>query len=141
MDRFGVRDFHIQDENFAVDRERVEKICRGLIDGGFGITFCFPSGLKMETLDRDLLELLARAGMRYFSLSPESGSRRVLALMNKTADIDRVPRARFRCVGPEGGHLLLLRGGNTRGKPTKTAGTPPLHSNAGRSGVDEVVMR
>jgi len=63
MDRFGVRDFHIQDENFAVDRKRVEEICRGLIDGGFGITFCFPSGLKMETLDRELLELLARSGV------------------------------------------------------------------------------
>lgn len=91
MDTYGVTDFHIQDENFAVNRGRVEDICNGLIGGGLDITFCFPSGLKMETLDADLLTLLARAGMRYFSLSPESGSRRVLELMNKTADIDRVP--------------------------------------------------
>ncbi len=91
QDTFGISDFHIQDENFAVNRKRVEDICTGLIDGGFDISFCFPSGLKMETLDDDLLRLLSKAGMRYFSLSPESGSRRVLELMNKTADIDRVP--------------------------------------------------
>jgi len=91
MDTYGVRDFHIQDENFAVNRKRVEDICRGIIEADCDITFCFPSGLKMETLDGELLRLLSSAGMRYFSLSPESGSRRVLELMNKTADIDRVP--------------------------------------------------
>jgi len=90
-DTYGVTDFHIQDENFAVNRNRVRDICRGLIDSALDITFCFPSGLKMETIDDSLLKLLIRAGMRYFSLSPESGSRRVLELMNKTADIDRVP--------------------------------------------------
>lgn len=92
MDRYGVRDFHIQDENFAIDRSRVERICKGLIEGDYGITFCFPSGLKMETLDEELLELLIKAGCRYFSLSPETGSKRVLSLMNKTANIDKVPR-------------------------------------------------
>lgn len=91
MDEYGVSDFHIQDENFAIDRGRVEAICRGIISRGWKITFCFPSGLKMETLDGELLELMAEAGCRYFSLSPESGSRRVLELMNKTADIHRVP--------------------------------------------------
>ncbi|MCD4706919.1 MAG: B12-binding domain-containing radical SAM protein [Candidatus Sabulitectum sp.] len=91
IDRYEVRDFHLQDENFAIDRKRVEDICRGILDRKMNITFCFPSGLKMETLDEDLIKLLADAGCRYFSLSPESGSIRVLKLMNKIADIQRVP--------------------------------------------------
>ena len=91
IDKYDVRDFHIQDENFAISRSRVVKICQGLIENDFNITFCFPSGLKMETLDDELLDLMIRAGCRYFSLSPESGSIRVLELMNKTANIDKVP--------------------------------------------------
>ncbi|MBD3277569.1 MAG: radical SAM protein, partial [Candidatus Aegiribacteria sp.] len=92
LDEYGVRDFHIQDENFAIDRSRVEEICRGLMAWDERITFCFPSGLKMETLDETLLDMLIDAGCRYFSLSPETGSKKVLELMSKKADIDKVPR-------------------------------------------------
>jgi radical SAM superfamily enzyme YgiQ (UPF0313 family) len=91
VDTYGVRDFHIQDENFAIDRQRVEDICNGLIAQDGDITFCFPSGLKMETLDEELLDLMIRAGCRYFSLSPETGSARVLELMQKPASIEKVP--------------------------------------------------
>lgn len=140
IDKYGVSDFHIQDENFAIDRKRVEDICRGIIRKKLDITFCFPSGLKMETLDHDLLELMAQAGCRYFSLSPESGSKRVLALMNKTADIVRVPG--------------LIRKASELGMATCcffVAGTPGETSqdrketrafirNLARAGVQEVIM-
>ncbi len=140
MDRFGVRDFHIQDENFAVDRKRVEEICRGLIDGGFGITFCFPSGLKMETLDRELLELLARAGMRYFSLSPETGSRRVLELMNKTADIDRVPGLVSAASAMGVSTCCFFVAGTPGETDEDRRDTRRYIRRLARSGVDEVVM-
>lgn len=87
----GVSDFHIQDENFATDRARAASICRALAELPRRVTFCFPSGVKMETLDEEMIRLLASAGCRYISLSPESGSSRVLSLMNKVADIERVP--------------------------------------------------
>ncbi|MCK5034581.1 MAG: B12-binding domain-containing radical SAM protein [Candidatus Sabulitectum sp.] len=140
IDTYGVHDFHLQDENFSIDRKRVEDICHGILDRKMNITFCFPSGLKMETLDEDLLELLAEAGCRYFSLSPESGSTRVLKLMNKTADIQRVPR--------------LIRKASDLGMATCcffVAGTPGEISSdrretrayirkLARAGVQEVIM-
>ena len=140
IEEYGVRDFHIQDENFAIDRKRVEQICRGIVEQDLGITFCFPSGLKMETLDEDLLELMITAGCRYFSLSPETGSRRVLELMNKTANIEKVP--------------ALIRKASSLGTATCTffvAGYPGETEEDRREtkdyiarlaadGVDEVVM-
>lgn len=140
IDRYGIRDFHIQDENFAVSRQRVEDICNGLIDGDYDITFCFPSGLKMETLDGGLLQLLARAGMRYFSLSPESGSRRVLELMNKTADIDRVPGLVSIASSLRVSTCCFFVAGTPGETDTDRHDTRRYIRKLARCGVEEVVM-
>lgn len=139
-DTYGVTDFHVQDENFAVSRKRVEDICNGLISGGFDITFCFPSGLKMETLDAELLELLARAGMRYFSLSPESGSHRVLELMNKTADIDRVPGLVRLAASLKVSTCCFFVAGTPGETDQDRRETRRYITGLARSGVEEVVM-
>lgn len=140
LNNYGIRDFHIQDENFAIDRSRVEKICRGLMEWDEKITFCFPSGLKMETLDRELLDMLIGAGCRYFSLSPETGSTKVLELMSKKADIAKVPQLID----------IAFRSGTSTctffvtGYPGETASDRKLTrkyiNSLARIGVDEVIM-
>lgn len=89
-ERYGLTDFHIQDENFALDRTRAERICREVIALNRGFTFCLPSGINAMTVDEDLIDLMAKAGFRYLSVSPETGSARVLELMGKRMDLDRV---------------------------------------------------
>lgn len=137
---YGVRDFHIQDENFAIDRKRVEDICNGIIEKEMNITFCFPSGLKMETLDDDVLELMARAGCRYFSLSPESGSTRVLALMNKIADIQRVPRLIKKASELGIATCCFFVAGTPGETPSDRKETRAFIRNLARAGVEEVIM-
>ena len=140
VDTYGVRDFHIQDENFAIDRDRVRLICDRLLGDGPDITFCFPSGLKMETLDEELLDLMIRAGCRYFSLSPETGSKRVLELMNKTAALEKVP-ALVRKASSMGTATCTFF---VAGYPGETDGdrreTRAYIRRLARDGVDEIVM-
>ena len=140
IDRYGIRDFHLQDENFAINRERVEDICRGILDQKMDITFCFPSGLKMETLDNELLELLAEAGCRYFSLSPESGSTRVLALMNKTADIEQVPILIKKAYDLRIATCCFFVAGTPGEIPSDRRETRAFIRKLARTGVDEIVM-
>ena len=140
IERYGIRDFHLQDENFAIDRKRVEGICRGILDREMNITFCFPSGLKMETLDEKLLELLSEAGCRYFSLSPESGSKRVLALMNKTADIERVPTLIKKAFDLRIATCCFFVAGTPGEIPSDRRETRAFIRKLARTGVDEVVM-
>lgn len=139
-DRYGITDFHIQDENFAIDRKRVEDICEGLLERGRRITFCFPSGLKMETLDLELLDLLIRAGCRYFSLSPETGSRRVLELMGKTADIDRVPQLVRKAASMGTSTCTFFVTGYPGETDEDRKETRKYISRLARAGVDEVIM-
>ncbi len=140
IDKYDVRDFHIQDENFAIDRKRVEDICNGIIDRKLNITFCFPSGLKMETLDDTLLELMAEAGCRYFSLSPESGSTRVLKLMNKIADIHRVPKLIEKASKLGIATCCFFVAGTPGEIPSDRKETRAFIRFLARAGVDEVVM-
>jgi anaerobic magnesium-protoporphyrin IX monomethyl ester cyclase len=89
-DRYGVSDFHIQDENFALSKSRTRKFAEELLARNRSYTYCFPSGIKAETVDEEEIDLLYRSGCRYFALSPESGSQAVLKLMNKPVDLEHL---------------------------------------------------
>jgi radical SAM superfamily enzyme YgiQ (UPF0313 family) len=53
------------------------------------IIWKLSSGTKAETIREEAtLELMARAGCRYISISPESGSAKVLGMMDKSFDLD-----------------------------------------------------
>lgn len=87
---FGIRDYHLQDDNFTVRRERVWEICQGIIDRGLNVTWCLPSAVKAEPIDPETLHIMREAGCRYIAFSPESGSERVLQLMNKPVDLEHM---------------------------------------------------
>ncbi len=87
-DRFGVHDFHVEDLNPTVRSERWTAICEELIRRRAGIRFYFVSGTKAETVRLDQVELLARAGCRFISISPESGSKAVMKTIGKPFNYD-----------------------------------------------------
>ena len=140
MEKYRIMDFHIQDENFAIDRKRVETICKTLINENYGITFCFPSGLKMETLDEELLDLMIRAGCRYFSLSPESGSKHVLELMNKTANIEKVPALIHKASSAGTRTCAFFVAGYPGESQKDRKETRAYIRRLARQGVDEIIM-
>lgn len=87
-DRFGVRDFQVEDLNPTVQHQRWEQICELLISRKAGIRFYFVSGTKAETLHIEKIRLFAEAGCRYLSISPESGSRRMMRIIGKKFDYE-----------------------------------------------------
>lgn len=82
-DNFGVYDFQVEDLNPTVQHERWEKICELLIERNANIRFYFVSGTKAETLHIDKIPLFAKAGCRYISISPESGSNELMQVIGK----------------------------------------------------------
>ena len=82
-DQFGVHDFQVEDLNPTVQHERWEKICELLIERKANIRFYFVSGTKAETLRIDKIPLFAKAGCRYISISPESGSSELMQVIGK----------------------------------------------------------
>ncbi len=90
MRRYGVSDFHFQDENFAVSKKRVIEICTEINRRGLDLSISLPSGIKVDTVDNETVNALRSAGCRYLCLAPESGSSRVLELMDKPLDYDHL---------------------------------------------------
>jgi len=82
-ENYNVSDFQIEDLNPTVDHKRWEAICKILIKKNLNIKFYFVSGTKAETVHLDSIPLFAKAGCKYISISPESGSDKVMKKIGK----------------------------------------------------------
>lgn len=82
-DDFGIREFHVIDDNFTMDREYVKELLRALAKLNLGMSWAVPNGVRMDTLDDELLSLMKETGLYLISLGIESGSDDVLRAMKK----------------------------------------------------------
>ena len=89
---YGVREFQIVDDNFSSSKKFVAEICTELIDRKLNMTWCLPNGVRIDSLDDDLLTLMRKAGCYEFAIGIESGSQRVLDHMKKHLTLDRIER-------------------------------------------------
>jgi radical SAM superfamily enzyme YgiQ (UPF0313 family) len=85
-DQFDVHDFQIEDLNPTVQHNRWERICELLIEQRANIRFYFVSGTKAETIHVNKIPIFAKAGCRYISISPESGSKDLMKAIGKPFD-------------------------------------------------------
>lgn len=89
---YGVREIHIIDDNFTFNRGRAVKICNEIISRGLDISLTFPNGVRLDTLDEDLLRLLKKAGCYSITLGIESGSQKILNDMKKSLKLETVEK-------------------------------------------------
>jgi anaerobic magnesium-protoporphyrin IX monomethyl ester cyclase len=81
--QYGIREIHIIDDNFTINRSHAVAVLKKIIEAKLDISIAFPNGIRVETVDEELLDLMKRAGAYLISLGIESGSDRILQLMNK----------------------------------------------------------
>lgn len=89
-DNYGVREFHIIDDMFNFDKQRVLDFCNGIREQGMEISYTFPNGLRLNHLDREMLDMMKETGAYSFNVGIESGSRRVLDRMKKNLTLELI---------------------------------------------------
>ena len=77
-DGYGVREFHFVDDMFNLSRSRVKQFCQILENKRWGISYTFPNGLRLNTIDEDMLSCFKKTGVYGFTVGIESGSQRIL---------------------------------------------------------------
>jgi anaerobic magnesium-protoporphyrin IX monomethyl ester cyclase len=81
--RYGVKELHIEDDNFTMGKEYAKDVLSGIIDRGIKISIALPNGVRIDALDTELLGLMERAGVYSLGIGIESGSDRILRRMQK----------------------------------------------------------
>jgi radical SAM superfamily enzyme YgiQ (UPF0313 family) len=79
------------DEIFTINRKRVIEVCNKIIEEKLNIRWLCDS--RVDLVDEELLKLMRRAGCIGISYGVESGSQRILNLMNKGITIKQAKNA------------------------------------------------
>ena len=92
VEMHGVKAFHFVDDGFFIDHERTREIMRGILNRKWKIKMGFQ-GARIDTVD-DLqdedLELITKAGGTFLQVGVESGSPRILDILNKKIHPEQV---------------------------------------------------
>lgn len=82
--KYSVDEFHIEDLNPTVNDKRTREICNEIINRDIIINWKICAGTKIESIkNEETIDLMFRSGCRYISISPESGSKKVMEDINK----------------------------------------------------------
>jgi anaerobic magnesium-protoporphyrin IX monomethyl ester cyclase len=118
---FGIREIAIKDDMFTVSKERVGEFCARLRDRGLDVVW--SCNARVNSVDRDMLGRMKRAGCWMISYGIESGSPAMLRKMMKGATLEQAKRA-LRYTREAGivskGFFLLGIPGETRESLTET---------------------
>jgi anaerobic magnesium-protoporphyrin IX monomethyl ester cyclase len=89
---YGIREIHIEDDNFTFDIEFAKEFCRRLIKLNLSLTYSCPNGVRLDRIDMELLSLMKRAGFYNIYVGIESGSPRILKHMRKNLSLEEISK-------------------------------------------------
>src|SRR5215469_16930642 len=83
--KYGIRSFELVHDMFTVDRRLVVAFCEAMIASGENFTWSCSA--RTDCVDKDLLEIMARAGCRGIFYGVEVGSARMQRIIGKDLDL------------------------------------------------------
>jgi radical SAM superfamily enzyme YgiQ (UPF0313 family) len=92
-EKYGYSDVEFLDDIFTLDKKRARDFASEMRKRDFGVKWVASS--RVDTIDRELMEDMKKGGLSMLYFGVESGSQRVLDLMNKRITLDKA-RAAFK---------------------------------------------
>jgi radical SAM superfamily enzyme YgiQ (UPF0313 family) len=112
--KYHVNVFSFAEDNLFMNRPRVKEICHRLIDSNMDIKWEACS--RVDNIDMETLKLAYQAGCRLIAFGLESGSQRMLDVLNKKTTVEQNKKAIQMCheVGIQVSSAFMI------GSPTET---------------------
>lgn len=79
----GIKGVNFSDDELTLNRKYFISLCQAIIDSRLEIEWECSNGVRLDTLDEYVLDLMYDAGCRYASVGIESGSDDILSQMKK----------------------------------------------------------
>lgn len=89
---FGVSCIHFIDDMFLLSKKRIIELCKRIIKDKKNISWVIR-GARPDQVDLELLRWMKRAGCEYICFGVESGSQRILNMINKDISIRQINKA------------------------------------------------
>ncbi len=87
MKDYGIEAVDFVDSMFLSDRKRAERICSELINSGLNRRLKWACSIRVDAVDKKILDLMKEAGCIYVNYGFESGSQEMLDSMNKRTTV------------------------------------------------------
>ena len=97
--RFNLTGIWIRDDEFYVNKNRAFSICEKVFNSGYDISW-YATGSRVDDFNKfsnEQINLLKRSGGRITKFGAESGSNRILDLINKGFHVEDIIKANERC--------------------------------------------
>ena len=91
--KYGYKEFHILDDLFTNDRKRVVDFCNLLIKKNLKIKWKCCNGIRVGTVDLELLKLMKKTGCYMLNYGAESGNQKILNKMRKGQTLKQIENA------------------------------------------------
>lgn len=83
VNKLGVREISLSDDNFTLDRKRAEEVCELIIKRKIKVKLQLMNGIRADRVDKVLLEKMKQAGVWLIAVAPETGSEDTLKKIRK----------------------------------------------------------
>lgn len=89
---FGVKEIHFEDDNLTLNKTHIENICKLILKRKIKINWATPNGIRVDTLDFELLKLMKESGCYFLAFGIESGNQAILDRAKKRTDLKSVEK-------------------------------------------------
>lgn len=86
----GFKEVHIADDCFTTNLERAKKICRLILERNLKFYWAPVTGIRIDTVDEELLKLMKQAGCYRLYFGIESGNQKILDNIGKGITLDKI---------------------------------------------------
>ena len=117
VERYGIRELEIRDENFVVDKARMRDLCERILKSGVDLTW--SCNARVDAIDAGTLEVMREAGCWQIAFGIESGDQGILDTEKKGVTLEEIRHA-VRLTAEAG---IQARGFFMLGHPGETEGT------------------
>jgi anaerobic magnesium-protoporphyrin IX monomethyl ester cyclase len=111
---YGIRYIWFLDDDFFIKKDRVAKFCQMAIDRK--LNFYWATSTRPDSVNDDILSLAAKAGCKRLAFGFESGSQRILEVLNKRSNVEENLKVTRLCRK----HKIDVLGLMMVGNPTET---------------------
>jgi anaerobic magnesium-protoporphyrin IX monomethyl ester cyclase len=93
--RYGISRFSIVDDEFTLDQNYAAQFCERLLQSGLKLRWDCPVGIRLDSLNPELLRKMENSGCECIAVGIESGSERVQKLIGKNVTVEKIRQQAF----------------------------------------------